>query len=344
MVGCYRDMDLTRQHPLSETLAELSRSAGDWFQSVLLRGLDRKDTALFIEARIGIQPTPEIAEALYSHAEGNPYFITEIIRLLLENGYLTVDHMGIPVGIPESLRIPERVRQVIGQRLNRLSSRCNQALTTASIIGRAFDFRPLSNLVDQVSECQLLQAVDEAMSNNLIEDVPGQMDHYQFSHALIQQSFAEELTTSRKVRLHARIAEALEALYGDDAEEHAAELAHHFAQSAAVNGSDKLVRYSLIAGERALAAYAWEEASVLFQRGPDAKEGRSTDAEIAALLFGLGRAQVAAVPRHRSYLVVDTMRPAFDYYVATSDNPRALAIAEYPFSMFRGSPGVVSLL
>ncbi len=140
-------------------------------------------------------------------------------------------------------------------------------MTTASVIGREFDFRLLNILSGGMSEDQLLQAVDEAVSFHLIEDVPGQMDRYQFSHALIQQTLAEEVTTSRKVRLHARIAEALEALYGDDAEAHPEELAHHFAEAQTSTGPAKLVNYSLLAGEQALATHAHEDALAHFEMG-----------------------------------------------------------------------------
>ena len=130
---------------------------------------------------------------------------------------------------------------------------------------------------------------------------PGQIDRYQFSHALIQQTLTEEMSSSRRVRLHARIAEALEALYGDDAEAHAAELAHHFAEAQTTTGVAKLVRYSLMAAEQALAAYAWDEALAHFERGLAARDitcsGKqaASDEQAAALLFGLGRALVATV-------------------------------------------------
>ena len=121
VVGCYRDVELSRQHPLSEILAALSRSAGGGFQRVLLRGLGQEDTARFIDESAGIQPSIELVNALYSQTEGNPFFMTEVIRLLSDSGELTAEYVGIPGG----LRIPEGVREVIGQRLNRLSERCN---------------------------------------------------------------------------------------------------------------------------------------------------------------------------------------------------------------------------
>ena len=260
LVGCYRDTDLSRQHPLSETLAQLSREPV--FRRQVLRGLGQVELGQFIEATTGVQLAQALTETLYAHTEGNPFFMTEVIRLLSDSGELTASHFGTP----EGLRIPEGVREVIGQRLNRLSERCNEVLTTASIIGREFDFRLLNILSVEISEDQLLQAVDEAVSFHLVEEVPVQMDRYQFSHSLIQQTLAEEVTTSRKVRLHARIAEALEALYGDDAEVHAAELAHHFAEAQTSTGPTKLVLYSLLAGERALASYAYENALTHFER------------------------------------------------------------------------------
>ena len=85
VVGCYRDMELSRQSPLSETLAQLSRSASGGFQRVLLRGSDYEDTARLIEATAGVEPPSGQVEAMYSHTEGNPFFMTEVIKLLSES-------------------------------------------------------------------------------------------------------------------------------------------------------------------------------------------------------------------------------------------------------------------
>ena len=332
VVGCYRDMELSRQHPLSETLAQLSRSVSGGFQRVLLRGLDYEETLRLIKASAGIEPTTGLVDAIYSHTEGNPFFMTEVIRLLSESGESFDGYSDTS----EGLRIPEGVREVIGQRLNRLSERCNEVLTTASVVGREFDFRLLSILSEEMSEDQLLQAVDEAVSFHLIQDLPNRMDRYQFSHALIQQTLATEVTTSRKVRLHARIAEALEVLYGDDAESHAAELAHHFAEAQTSIGSEKLVRYSNLAGERALAVYAWEEAEVHFKRALEAKQvsvtglDTATDAEAAELLFGLGRALGGILPLYRVKEAIVTITRAFDYYADVMDVDRALQVVCYP--------------
>ena len=125
---------------------------------------------------------------------------------------------------------------------------------------------------DGINEDQTLEALEEALAAHIIGELPQTVGRYQFTHALIQETLAAEASSIRRVRLHARIAETLEELYGDTAEAHAAELAYHFAQAGAVAGNDKLVHYSLLAGERALSAYAWEEAQAHFERVLAVKE------------------------------------------------------------------------
>jgi eukaryotic-like serine/threonine-protein kinase len=128
------------------------------------------------------------------------------------------------------------------------------------------------------------------------------------------------------VRLHARIAQALEELYGAQAEAHAAELAYHYSEAEAALGPGKLVHYSLLAGEKALASYAWDEARAHFQRGLAPKEGQTMDDETAALLVGLGKAQFALGEWEGSW---PSLICAFDYYENTADGARIAAIMDW---------------
>jgi len=207
VVGCYRDVELSRQHPLSETLAHLSRTAGGGgFQRILLRGLGQEAAARFIESSVGIEPAKDLVEALYSHTEGNPFFMTEVIRLLSESQELSAGHFGTPQG----MRIPEGVREVIGQRLNQLSDRCNEVLTTASALGREFTLDQLDMLAGSPVGDRLLEVLEEALASRVIEELPSAVGRYQFTHALIRETLLDERSTIRKVRLYARIAESLE--------------------------------------------------------------------------------------------------------------------------------------
>jgi tetratricopeptide (TPR) repeat protein len=340
LIGTYRDMELSRQHPLAETLGELTRER--LFQRVLLRGLSQQDVGRFIEVAAGVDPPLGLTEAVHTQTEGNPLFVTEVVRLLVQEGELTQES-----GTRDSwtVRIPEGVREVIGRRLNRLSQRCNETLTIASVVGREFELRQLAPLVEDVSEDRLLDVLEEALSARVIEELPQAVGRYQFTHALIQETLTEELTLTRRVRLHARVAETLEQLYGDQTEAHAAELAHHFAEAEAILGSEKLVQYSLLAGERAQAAYAWEEALSHFERALAAKgvafedAGPAMDEEEAALLFGIARAQGATLERHRVPEMAAPLRKAFDHYLEKGDVSHAVEVAEYPIFFMGGQRG-----
>ncbi len=346
VIGTYRDVELSRHHPLSKSLGELTRER--LFQRVLLRGLDQSDVGRFIELASGVTPPIGMVDAVHRQTEGNPLFVTEVVRLLVQEGELTQEKVGQRDSW--SVRIPEGVREVIGRRLDRLSERCNETLTIASVVGREFTFEQLSPLIagssagpgQAMTEARLLDVLDEALSARVIEELPRAVGRYQFTHALIQETLAGELSTSRKVRLHARIAEALELLYGAETEGHASELAFHFAEAQTVLGMEKLVHYSLLAGERALAAYAWEEAQAHFQRSLAAKgvpldgPGPVEDGETAALLFGLGRVQAATLERHQLQEAISSLSRAFDHYVEVGDADHALAIAEYPITTLGG--------
>jgi predicted ATPase len=352
VIGTYRDVEVSRGHPLSQSLGELTRER--LFQRVLLRGLSQEDVGRFIELVAGVTPPRGMVEAVYRQTEGNPLFVTEVVRLLVQEGAVGTGFRPAPTTDTGrdtwSVRIPEGVREVIGRRLDRLSERCNQTLTIASVIGREFSLGQLHRLIDdpsagsgqRMSEDRLLEVLEEALAAKVIEELPRSVGRYQFTHALMQETLVEELTTTRRVRLHARIAQALEELYGDDAPAQAAELAHHFAEAQTVLGTEKLVRYSLLAGERALTSYAYEEAMAHFRRGLAAKGVPLTasepakDSEAAALLAGLGRSQVATLQVYQLQEAVSLLSRAFEYYAAIGDVDRAVVIASTPTPVAAG--------
>ena len=108
------------------------------------------------------------------------------------------------------VRIPEDLREIIGQRLNRSSERCKLVLTTAPVNGRECSLGLLDRLLQDISEDQLLEAVEEASEARVIEELPQMVGQYQFAHMLTQETLSEELSLTRRVRLHAQIGETLE--------------------------------------------------------------------------------------------------------------------------------------
>ena len=329
VVGTYRDVDLSRHHPLAQMLGELAGAR--LFERVLLSGLSHDDVERFLAAACGFPPDPDLVSAVHVHTEGNPFFVREVVQLLLNEGALTSGALGTPERW--GARIPDGVREAIGRRLERLSRSCNQTLTIAAAIGREFTLAQVAQLVGDLSEDQLLEVLEEALSAHIVEEPAGAAGRYQFTHALIQATLLAELSRTRRARLHARIAEALEALYGAEAESRAAELAHHFAEAAALLGTGKLIRYSVLAGESALAAHAPEQALSYFERALAAKGEEPMDDETAALLFGIGRAQLAVLPIHELEAAITNLRRALEHYAAAGDIGRAVAVAAYPLPL-----------
>ncbi|MCZ6491016.1 MAG: AAA family ATPase [Acidobacteria bacterium] len=335
VLGTYRDVDVGRRHPLSNTLAELTRNAD--FQRVHLNSFDPDEVGQFVESRTALSLNAADLELVHNRTGGNPFFLNELMRLQVAEG--DSDTEAWKTGMPEG------VRDVIGRRLDRLSEQCNEALSIASVIGPEFGFNQLQPLLDGFTGDQLLELVEEALSARMIEEAPVASGTYRFAHALIQETLNEELSMTGRVRMHVRIAETMEEIYGVDAENHAAELAHHYSQGTMVAGTEKMVLYSRLAGDRALAVHAPEEALVHFQRALAVKEEQAIDGETAALLFGLGRAQAATIEWNQQNEAVATLVRAFDYYAEAGEVARAIEIAEFPLTTIAGkSSGAIELI
>lgn len=338
LVGMYRGMELSRQHPFSETLATLARSRE--FRRIHLRGLERDEVGRLVETVSKTEaPTSWISE-IYDRTEGNPFFVVEVTRDLTQSEAFNAGEFD-SVG---PFRIPDGVREAIGLRLNRLSEECNQLLHIAAVAGKEFELDLIKMLHPDRSDAQFLSALEEALSAGIVEEMNGTPRRCRFAHALFQETLLQEFSFARRAGIHREIGEALEKLYPEDLEAHADELSYHISESGSATGNLKQIRYSLMAGERALSAYAWDVALIHFQRGLDATKGQVIDTDKAALLFGLARALASTLGRHRLHEAVTTARPAFDYFVSEGDVESALAIAEYPFISMHEEGGMTRLL
>ncbi len=289
VLGTYRDVELRRGHPLSQTLGELARE--QLSQRILLRGLSERDVARFIEITAGVTPPKALVTAVYKETEGNPFFVNEVVRLLVADGRLER-----PEEVKSwSVTIPQGVREVVGRRLDHLSEACNRALTVASVIGREFGLRTLERVSD-ISGDRLLEALEEAVAARVIAEMPRMVDHYSFSHALIRETLYEELSTARRVRLHRRIGEVLEELESANLEAHLPQLAYHFFEGAQGGDVDKAIDYATRAGERALDLLAYEEAAGHYETALQALElkDKPEEGRRCELLLALGEAQLKA--------------------------------------------------
>ncbi len=167
LVGTYRDVEVNREHPLSATLAGLRRI--NTFLRILLRGLTVDEVHRMYEAiRGGVVPRGQ-AETVHRSTEGNPLFVQEIMRYLVEEG-MVVRQDGQYV-VPSGVSIPEGLRDVVGRRLEHLGQKANKALSVASVIGRDFSFEVLQRVANMPEE-DLEAALEEASERSIIEQRP----------------------------------------------------------------------------------------------------------------------------------------------------------------------------
>ncbi len=264
----YRDTDLDRSHPLSDVLGELRRQPG--VDRLDLQGLDQDEISGFMANVAGHELTEggqDLAVALHTETEGNPFFVGEVLRHLAESGAIVQDDDGrwTTSGAVADFGIPEGVREVVGRRLSRLSDSVNAALAIAAVIGPTFDLVTIEGAGGPSGD-QLFDALDEATQFGLIREAPGAPGRYAFAHALVRASLYEELTTNRRVRMHWRIGEVLEARYASKLDEHLDELAFHYGEGALAGDAAKAAAIAQRAGERALVDLAFESAAKHYER------------------------------------------------------------------------------
>jgi tetratricopeptide (TPR) repeat protein len=277
IVGAYRDVDPTLRDPLTSALAELVREPHT--TQVPLRGLSAADVAEYVELSTGTAAGPGLAEAIHAETEGNALFVSETVQLLAAEGQ--VEHADA------HLTIPAGVRAVIGRRVARLSDDCRAMLVAASVMGREFGLDVLARL-SELQPAELMDVLNEAMAERVLDDVPGAPGRVRFSHVLIRDTLYDELTAARRMQFHTEVGEALEAAYRADPGPHLAELARHFVAAAPLGDRNKAVEYARRAGQRAAAQLAFEEAARHYEIALTLAED---ERERCELLIALGDAE-----------------------------------------------------
>ena len=342
VVGTYRDVEVDRAHPLSGTLADLRRASS--FGRIALRGLDPDDVQRMMSGVAGQDVAWGLAEAVHRQTEGNPLFVQEVVRYLVEEGFSTDgswDSTGrVAFGIPEGLH------DVIGKRLSRLSPECNEVMGIAAVIGREFRVDVLQQVAD-VPENDLFEALKEAQARSLVEErSSGAELSFRFSHAFFRQTLYEEIFAALRIRLHQQVGKAMENVHAHHLEDRASEIADHFANSPDEDGLRKALAYSEMGAQRALNVYAYDEAARLFEQALQVLKllAPSDKAKRCDLLLALGEALMPADEPRRVMDVVAS--EAFALAEAIADRGRAShscrmaleAVWQYGAGMALGSP------
>lgn len=211
----------------------------------------------------------ELADFLYRYTEGNPLFVVQVLQTLVDEGVLWYGGKRWEWASVDALQLPAAVDDLLARRLARLAPATALVMTTAAVIGRSFEF-DLLRLVTQESEDTLIDAIDEAVAAGVL-DIPSDRDgdRFRFAHTLLAESLVRQANPRRVRRMHARVAEVLEATRPDAL----TEIAVHYDAAA---DEERAFRFAMRSGDRAASMYALEDAvgsySIAVRRAPGSAE------------------------------------------------------------------------
>jgi hypothetical protein len=293
VVGTARSTDPDASELLADFVDDLARTGRS--DQMKLSGLDTDEIALLLTgAELEETDTIDLASQLAHQTAGNPLFVDAVLAGLTARGS------------PSERGIPSDVRSAVDRRTRRLDTEVQDRLQIAALVGLEFSLR-LTSAVVGVDETECLGSIERAVNAGLVEEVD--VDRFRFTHALVRDALAAQLSASRSARLHVAIAETIEDLYRDQLDDHLRSLAHHYAMGATEDTLQRALGYARRAATRSRELLAfdaaiadWELALELQERLP--KTTRQVRYE---LLIEKGQAQRTAA-RHSDAL--ETLRAA----------------------------------
>jgi len=277
ILGCYRETELDRAHPLAESLDHWNRERAA--VRIHLRRLELEATSAMLAVLLGDECLSEdFCATIHRETEGNPFFIEEVVKTLVDEGQIVCekgewrrrDSGG-------RLVLPQGVKAAIGRRLDHLSEPTTEILRTAAILGKTFEFSELAAVIEK-SEDDLLDAIDEATAAQLVESRSG--DTVAFTHDKIREVLYHELNPIRRRRLHTRIAEGLESLRERGGQVTAEDLAHHSMEGGAL---DKGLDYAMEAAADAATLFAYADSLRLYDRARECAEALDRVEDLPAI-------------------------------------------------------------
>lgn len=257
-VVTYRDVAADMGPPFRRALANLGRLQNT--NNISLKQLKIDDIAALL-ARLGKpDPPASLVEIIFAESGGNALFVQSVYQSLAEEGRLFDKNGDWRTDVSRAdLVVPNDIRLIIEQRVERLGAETRKLLVMAAILGLRFE----PDVLEEALECdddEVLDGIEEAEAANLIFPSSGQDEtRYEFSHALVRQTLLEMTTPLRRERMHLKAAAAMETLFGEGPT-HAAALARHLMSAGRRADAEKITRYLMIAGTHASDALSFDEA------------------------------------------------------------------------------------
>ncbi len=254
--------------------SDLEDQFPDNFSELYLAPLTGEQGKEMVENLLCTTGTPnELCDYVLEKAEGNPFYLEEIVRSLIDSGVIAkIDpenprseynwQDGFSI---DDINIPDNVYALLAARIDRLSNASRRLLQLASVIGRTFPYQLLQQIYD--SPEMLDENLSELHKAEMIQEIALEPEkEFVFRHALTQETAYRSILRSRRREYHLKVGEVLEFTNRDQIENVSSTLAYHFEKA---NDERRSVDYNLIAGETALHLYALPQALDHFTRAAE---------------------------------------------------------------------------
>ncbi|MDX1417122.1 MAG: protein kinase, partial [Candidatus Promineifilaceae bacterium] len=276
----FRDVEIDRARALHAALLDMRRERLG--HHLKLNRLDHAETGTLLATLLDGDVTKEFLDEIYQQTEGNPFFVEEMCKALINSGHLFFaggrwHHPPLKeVGIPPTIQV------AIQRRVQKLSPEAQSIIELAAVMGRDFEFDTLLQ-AGTVPEDVVIEAIDEALGAQLIEErYDAQPATYAFVHNLIPAAILSGQRTLHFRRLHQRVASVLEKEYPQALER----LAYHFIEA---GQSKKGMTYLLQAGDSARILYAHSDALTAYNQALELAQNQKDTATSARILLKLGQ-------------------------------------------------------
>jgi tetratricopeptide (TPR) repeat protein len=329
LLGTYREVELREADAFNNLLMTLNlHRIGTRLK---LDRLSREKTRDMLAAVFQEEITDEFLTGIYRETDGNPFFIEEICRALVDSGKLYFEAGRWHRPSMAELEIPQGIQVAVETRLKKLTKPCQQAVEMAAVLGREFEYRVLAKAL-KMDEDELIEALESAERAMVIQEVKAPQEiTFQFVHALVPQAVRESIRTLSRRKLHQQAVVAFEAVYPGNYPA----LAYHTTEA---GDYKKALRYHSLAGEQALKAYINKEAEEHLLAALDLVEDKF---ERAKLLVSLGN---ALKPLGAFQQSVETFQEAIALYLELGEQDQAAAVyARYAATMYDSGETKASL-
>ena len=254
ILASYRAEEIEHRHPLTELLVDARTS--DSVSRLDLGALREPDVVELVNAIVPSAPADYVvafAKRVCDESAGSPFFVCELLHHLVSTGQ--IEHL-VTEGIAHGLPIPDSVRDVVGQRLGRLSTEAGDMLSIAAIIGQTFDLDVLAHVVSQPAE-RVLELLEETERVALVSEADA--GRFAFAHAIVRSTLVDATSATRRRLMHRKVAQTIELLRPTDHDE----LAHHWLLAGVGEKANAMLE---LAARRDLEALAYESAAERYQQ------------------------------------------------------------------------------